>query len=99
MALLADPGTDHHRPPYWMHRQQCRRAHRLIGKALVKAGRADLLDSGPMLNLDAIAKDPGDWMLHPADMRALTAVAGAFDLQGLAMTMTLASLLRPAAAA
>ena len=93
LARLADPGSDHPRPPYSLHRNQSRDAHRRIGKALVSVGRADLLDSGPMRNLGAIAADPGEWMLHPADMRALIAVAGAFDIGTLAMTMTLAALL------
>jgi hypothetical protein len=93
LALLANPGSDHPQPPYSLHREQARQAHRRIGKVLVAAGRADLLDSGPMRNLDAVVKDPGEWMLHPADQRALTAVAGAFDIGTLAMTMTLAALL------
>ena len=93
LALLADPGSDHPRPPYLLHREQVRRAHRRIGKVLLSVGHADLLDSGPMRNLDAIVKDPGESMLHPADQRALTAVAGAFDIGTLALTMTLAALL------
>lgn len=93
MALLANPGSDHPRSPYSLHREQSRQAHRRIAKALVGAGRPDLLDSGPMRNLGTIVNDPGTWMLHPADQHALIAVAGAFDLGTLAMTMTLASLL------
>ncbi len=93
LALLASPGSDHPQPPYSLHREQSRQAHRRIAKVLVAAGRADLLDSGPMRNLDAIVKDPGEWMLHPADQRALIAVARAFDIGTLAMTMALAALL------
>jgi len=93
LALLANPGSDHRRPPYSLHREQARQAHRRIGKALVSAGRADLLDSGPMRNLDAVVRDPGEWMLHPADQHALIAIAGAFDVGNVAMTMVLAGLL------
>ncbi len=93
LALLADPGSDHPRPPYLLQREQARQAHRRIGKVLLSVGRADLLDSGPMRNLDAVIKDPGERMLHPADQWALTVVAGAFDIGTLALTMTLAALL------
>ncbi len=93
LTLLANPGSDHPQPPYVLHREQARQAHRRIGKVLVSIGRADLLDSGPMRNLDAVVNDPGEWMLHPADQKALTAVAGAFDIGTLALTMTLAALL------
>ena len=92
LALLANPGSDHPRTPYSLHRNQSRDAHRRIGKALVAAGRPDLLDSGPMRNLATIVASPENLRLHPADMRALIAVASAFKIGSLAMTMTLAGL-------
>jgi len=93
LALLADPGTAEARTRYVLPRQQARQAHRRIAKALVGAGRPDLVESDPMRSLASVAAQDRALTLHPADQHALIAVAGAFDVGNLAMTMVLAGLL------
>lgn len=55
LALLADPGTNEASPRYVLPRQQARQVHRRITKALIEAGRPDLVESDPMRSLASVA--------------------------------------------